>query len=197
MKKIGIVTDSHSGISQETADQLQIRVLPMPFYIEGECYYEGVTLTREAFFEKLHGGAEVSTSQPSPVDVMKIWDEALAEYEQILYMPLSSGLSGSYMTAAAMAAAAVGSVLHIKPVLKLDVGKLDSYKKCRGFAKARRIMIDALKEDLDTRFKEWYDRNEVCIMEASSATPEQEHWESDVPVVLNARKGLYKIIICS
>lgn len=197
MKKLGIVTDSHSGISQETADQLQIRVLPMPFYIEGECYYEGVTLTREAFFEKLHGGAEVSTSQPSPVDVMKIWDEALAEYEQILYMPLSSGLSGSYMTAAAMAAAAVGSVLHIKPVLKLDVGKLDSYKKCRGFAKARRIMIDALKEDLDTRFKEWYDRNEVCIMAASSATPEQEHWESDVPVVLNARKGLYKIIICS
>lgn len=240
MKKLGIVTDSHSGISQETADQLQIRVLPMPFYIEGECYYEGVTLTREAFFEKLHGGAEVSTSQPSPVDVMKIWDETLAEYEQILYMPLSSGLSGSYMTAAAMAseekyegkvfvvdhgraatplhrsildalelieegysavrikeileeqrnkmsiyigvdtleylkkggritpaAAAVGSVLHIKPVLKLDVGKLDSYKKCRGFAKARRIMIDALKEDLDTRFKEWYDRNEVCIMAAS------------------------------
>lgn len=103
MKKLGIVTDSHSGISQETADQLQIRVLPMPFYIEGECYYEGVTLTREAFFEKIHGGAEVSTSQPSPVDVMKIWDEALAEYEQILYMPLSSGLSGSYMTAAAMA----------------------------------------------------------------------------------------------
>lgn len=254
MKKIGIVTDSHSGISQELAEQMGIRVLPMPFFINGECYYEGVTLTREAFFEQLHGGAEVSTSQPSPADVIKIWDEALAEWEQVLYMPLSSGLSGSYMTASAMAAddpyegkifvvdhgrtatplhrsvldalelieegysarqireileeqrdkmsiyigvdtleylkkggritpaaAAVGSVLHIKPVLKLDVGKLDSYKKCRGFAKARRIMIDALREDLDTRFREWNDRNEVTIMAASSASPEEtERWVQEI-----------------
>lgn len=246
MKKIGIVTDSHSSISQKTAGELGIRLLPMPFYIDGECFYEDVTLSREAFFEKLQGGADLSTSQPSPAEVMKIWDETLKEYEQILYMPLSSGLSGSYMTAVALAsdetykervyvvdhgrvstplhrsvldalelieegysarqikeiieasrdkmsiyigvdtleylkkggritpaAAAVGSVLHIKPILQLDVGKLDSYKKCRGFAKAKHIMIDALREDLDTRFKEWYDKDEISIMAASSASEEE------------------------
>ena len=66
MKKIGIVTDSHSSISQEEAKKLGIFVLPMPFYIDGECYYESVTLSRELFFEKLTFGADISTSQPSP-----------------------------------------------------------------------------------------------------------------------------------
>ncbi len=99
MKAIGIVTDSHSGITRQEAERLGIRVLPMPFYIGGECYYEDATLTRDAFFEKLDSGAEITTSQPSPAEVMKIWDEALEEYEQILYIPISSGLSGSCQTA--------------------------------------------------------------------------------------------------
>ena len=85
MKKIGIVTDSHSSISQEEAKKLGIFVLPMPFYIDGECYYESVTLSRELFFEKLTSGADISTSQPSPTAVMEIWDKALEEYEKILY----------------------------------------------------------------------------------------------------------------
>ena len=72
MKSIGIVTDSHSGISQEEAARLGIRILPMPFYINEECYYEGVTISRDAFFEKLRDGAEVATSQPSPADVMAL-----------------------------------------------------------------------------------------------------------------------------
>jgi len=71
MKKIGIVTDSHSSISQEEAKKLGIFVLPMPFYIDGECYYESVTLSRELFFEKLTSGADISTSQPSPTAVTK------------------------------------------------------------------------------------------------------------------------------
>ena len=99
MKKIGIVTDSHSSISQEEAKRLGIKVLPMPFYVEEECYYENVTLSREDFFEKLKCGVTVTTSQPSPAEVMKIWDEALKEFDQILYIPISSGLSGSCQTA--------------------------------------------------------------------------------------------------
>lgn len=265
MKSVGIITDSHSSISQELAKELGIRVLPMPFYIDGECYYEGVTLTREAFFEKLHGGAEVSTSQPSPADVMTLWDETLKEYEQVLYMPITSGLSGSYMTAAAMAnndkyrgkvfvvdhgriatplhrqildtlelveegfrapqikeileaerdkmtiyigvdtleylkkggrvtpaAAAVGTVLHIKPVLKLEVGKLDSYKKCRGFARAKKLMIDAMREELDTRFREWYDKGEVSLMAASSASKEEsDKWVAEIEEAFPGMKVMY------
>ena len=254
MKSIGIVTDSHSSITQEEGKRIGVRVLPMPFYIDGACYYEGVNLSREEFMAKLEGGADVSTSQPSPADVMNLWDEALKDYKQILYMPLSSGLSGSCMIAAAMAeedkykdkvfvvdhgrtgtplhrsildaleligegyeafqikeiiedcrdkmsiyigvdtleylkkggrvtpaAAAIGSVLHIKPVLQLDVGKLDSYKKCRGFAKAKKLMIEAVRNDLDTRFKEWYEKDEVCLMAASTASPDEtEKWVREI-----------------
>ncbi|MBQ5598542.1 MAG: DegV family protein [Lachnospiraceae bacterium] len=103
MKSIGIITDSHSGITQEEAKQLGIWVLPMPFYIDGECYLEGINLTREEFFEKLEGGSAIATSQPSPADVCDVWDWALKEFEKVLYLPLSSGLSGSCETAMALA----------------------------------------------------------------------------------------------
>lgn len=99
MKKVAIVTDSHSGISQEEAKKLGVFVLPMPFYIEEECFYEGVTITRDIFFEGLEEGKNVSTSQPAPGEVMKQWKEVLKEYETIVYLPISSGLSGSYETA--------------------------------------------------------------------------------------------------
>lgn len=103
MKKVGIMTDSHSGISQQEANALGIKVLSMPFYVDGNTYYEGVDLSKEDFLERLHAGAEVSTSQSSPQDVLDMWDEMLKEYETILYLPLSSGLSGACMTAQAMA----------------------------------------------------------------------------------------------
>ena len=99
MRKIGIVTDSHSSITQEMAKKLEIMVLSMPFYFDETCYYEDVTLTREAFFNRLKSGANVSTSQPSPAAVMEIWDKALESYESILYIPISSGLSSSCDTA--------------------------------------------------------------------------------------------------
>lgn len=245
MKKIGIVTDSHSSISQGEAKRLGIKVLPMPFYVEEECYYENVTLSREDFFEKLKSGVTVTTSQPSPAEVMKIWDEALKEFDQILYIPISSGLSGSCQTANMLASeesyegkvfvvdngrvstlmhrsvldalemieegysaaeikqmleesranmviyigvetlenlkrggrikpsvAAIGTLLNIKPILKFDVGTLDSFKKCRGFAKARQGMIEAIKNDLEVTFKEYADKNEVYLVAASSAPDE-------------------------
>ena len=103
MKSVGIVTDSHSSVSIEVAKELGIHVLPMPFYVGEECYYEEVSITREEFFEKLNKGENVTTSQPSPEDVIKLWRECLKEYEQILYMPISSGLSGACSVAAVMA----------------------------------------------------------------------------------------------
>ncbi len=103
MKKTGIVTDSHSGIAQEEADRLGITILPMPFYLGEECLYEGVTVSRKEFLELLKGGAQVSTSQPSPAAVMDVWEKALEKYEQIVYIPISSGLSGSCETAISLA----------------------------------------------------------------------------------------------
>ncbi|MDY3918060.1 MAG: DegV family protein [Candidatus Limivivens sp.] len=99
MKKVGIMTDSHSGISKKEAEEREIRVLPMPFCVDGERCLEEVTMSREAFYEHLKRGADVSTSQPSPEDVMEMWDDMLTEFQEIVYMPISSGLSGSCQTA--------------------------------------------------------------------------------------------------
>ena len=96
MKKTGIMTDSHSGIPEE-AERLGIRVLPMPFYIGEKLYREGVDLSREKFYDMLRKGVDVSTSQPSPAEVIDMWKEMLKEYEEIVYIPLSSALSGSCM----------------------------------------------------------------------------------------------------
>lgn len=242
MQKIGVVTDSHGGISIQEAQRLGIKVLPMPFYFGEDCYFEGVSITREEFFERLRAGENVSTSQPSPEAVMNIWRESLKEYETILYMPISSGLSGSCDTAKMLAreeefegkvfvvdngrvstpmhrslldalelieegyeaeqilemleaardkmaiyigvetleplkkggrvtpaTAALGTLLNIKPVLKFDVGVLETYKKCRGMKKARREMLEAMKQEFETRFKEYYDKNEIYLLAASSA----------------------------
>ena len=103
MKRIGIMTDSHSGILSEEAQRLGIKVLPMPFYIGEKVYREGVDLSRDEFYDMLRKGVDVSTSQPSPTEVMDMWKEMLKEFEEIVYIPLSSALSGSCMTAEAMA----------------------------------------------------------------------------------------------
>ena len=254
MKAIGIITDSHSGITQKEAKQRKIQVLPMPFYLGDECCYEGVSLTRQEFLEKLRLGTEVKTSQPSPAEVLRIWDQALQEYEKVLYIPISSGLSGSYATSLMLAqeepyagrvlvvdsgrvsallhrmvldaqelieegysaeeirkvledsrdkmviyigvqtlenlrrggritpaAAALGTILNIKPVLQFDVGTLDVFRKCRGFAKTKKTMLEAMRHDLETRFKEWYDRGEISLLAASSAPPEEtEKWVGEI-----------------
>ena len=98
-KKIAVVTDSNSGITQTEALEYGIRVLPMPFMINEETFYEDITLTQNEFYEKLESGADVVTSQPSPESVMKLWDEILKEHDEIVYIPMSSGLSGSCQSA--------------------------------------------------------------------------------------------------
>lgn len=242
MKSIGIVTDSHGGISQKEAVELGVKVLPMPFYFGDACYYEGVSISREEFFKRLSGGERATTSQPSPESVMQIWKESLQEFEKILYIPLSSGLSGSCNTAKMLAeedeffgrvfvvdngrvstplhrsildalelieegysaedikeilekakdkmtiyvavetleflkkggritpaSATIGTILNIKPILRFDIGILETYKKCRGMKKARREMLEAMKQELQTTFREYYDKKEVYLLAASSA----------------------------
>ena len=103
MSKVAIVTDSNSGIRQEEGKKLGIYVLPMPFTIDGETFYEDINLTHSEFFDKLMSGAEVFTSQPLVGDVSKLWDDVLKEYDEIVYIPMSSGLSGSCQTAIMLA----------------------------------------------------------------------------------------------
>lgn len=245
MAKIKVVTDSNSGISQQKAMEMGIEVLPTPFIIDGLAYQEDVTLSRELFFEKLKGGSKVSTSQPTPTEVTELWDRVLKEYDEIIYIPISSGLSGSYEMALSLASvekyngrvfvvnngrvatpqhrsvldalelvkegydaekiqkmledagknvsiyiavedltylkqggrisqasAAIGSIMNIKPVLHFDTGLITAYQKCRGTKKAHKAMIVAMKKELETKFKYWYERGEVSLLAASSASPE-------------------------
>lgn len=101
--KIAVVTDSNAGITKEEASKYGIHVVPMPFMIDGEEFFEDINLTHEDFYKKLEEGADVVTSQPSPEAVMNIWDELLKEYDQIVYIPMSSGLSGAYQTSKMLA----------------------------------------------------------------------------------------------
>ena len=250
MKKTGIMTDSHSGILNEEAERLGIKVLPMPFYIEEKVYREGVDLSREEFYDMLRKGTDVSTSQPSLVDVAEMWKEMLKEYEEIVYIPLSSALSGSCMAAMAMAnedefagkvfvvdngrvatpmhrsvldavemtekgysaaeikkileetrekmtiyiglstleylkkggritpaAAALGTLLKLKPVLQIQGEKLDAFAKARGKASAKKIMLKAMQDDLDTRFAEFAKDGKMHMEVAYSGNPEEaEEW---------------------
>ena len=242
MKKIAVVTDSHSSISPAEANVLGVYVLPMPFDIDGQDYFEGVNLTRQQFFGYQRAGATIGTSQPAPAAVMELWDKLLQEYESILYMPISSGLSSSCQTAIAYAeeepyagrvfvvdngrvgsplhrsvldaleliekglsaaeckatleaaknevviylavetleylkrggrisstAAAVGTMLNIKPILRLATGKLESYKKARGMTKACETMLESIRSDLAIRFQDAHARGDVFLMAAGSA----------------------------
>ena len=98
-KKIAVITDSNSGITQSQAKECGLYVLPMPFMIDDETFYEDITLTQDAFYERLAGGADVITSQPSPDSILQLWDEVLKEYDEIVHIPMSSGLSGSCQSA--------------------------------------------------------------------------------------------------
>lgn len=221
--KTAIVTDSNSGISPELAKEMGIYILPMPFLIDGKEYLDSVTLFHKDFYEFLEQGADVSTSQPSPESIMKLWDDLLKEYDEIVHIPMSSGLSGSCQTAKMLAedydgrvevvnnqrisitqvhsiwdaqnlikagksakevreiledeglqasiyitlvtlkylkkggritpaAAALGTMLRIKPVLQIQGEKLDAFAKVRTMSAAKRTMLDAIRSDLDNRF---------------------------------------------
>ena len=103
MSKIAVITDSNAHITPQEAEKLGISVVPMPFMIGDETFYEGITLSREEFYAKMESGASIVTSQPSPSDVMKIWDDALKTHDEVVYIPMSSGLSGSCQSARMLA----------------------------------------------------------------------------------------------
>lgn len=250
--KIAIVTDSNSGITQSQAKELGISVLPMPFYINDELFYEDFTLTQEEFYQKLEEDANISTSQPSPADVMELWEKLLEENEEIVHIPMSSGLSNSCETAMVLAqeyhgrvhvvnnqrisvtqrqsvldalnlakagktgaeireilekeahessiyitletlkylkkggritpaAAALGTVLNLKPVLQIQGDKLDAFSKARGKKKAKSIMIQAMKEDLEGRFQAFKEQG-VLALEAAYTGAEEEagEWKKEL-----------------
>ena len=120
MRKVGIVTDSHSGMTQQEASRLGVWVLPMPFFFGQECFHEDIGITRDQFFDRIEAGEKVSTTQPSPEEVMEIWDRALSDCEQIIYIPISRGLSGSCNTATLLA----GEEKYEGKVFVADLGRI-------------------------------------------------------------------------
>ena len=225
MAKIAVITDTNSGMSNEEAAKLGVIIVPMPFNISGTEYFEGISLTQDQFYEKLVGGDDISTSQPTPGSVMEIWDKALEDHDEVVYIPMSSGLSSSCQTALMLAedydgkvqvvnnhrisvtqksavldalylankglsaeqikdklleekanssiyitldtlyylkkggritpaAAALGTLLKIKPVLQIQGEKLDSFAKARTMKAARQTMIDAIKADIEGKISE-------------------------------------------
>ncbi len=225
MSKVAVVTDSNSGITQMQAKDLGVSVIPMPFMFgdSDETFYEDINLTREEFFQRMADGQTVHTSQPSPVDVLKVWDQLLEKYDEVVHIPMSSGLSGSCQSAMMLsseydgrvqvinnqrisvtqrasaldalrlaesgmnalqikekleevkfessiyimldtltylkrggritpAAAAIGTLLRIKPVLQIKGERLDAFSKARTTAQGKTTMINAMKSDITSLY---------------------------------------------
>ncbi len=256
MGKVAILTDSNSGISQEEAKQYGVYVLPMPFYINDELYYEGITLTQDQFYDHLTGDSDIHTSMPVVGDVLDKWDELLKVYDEVVYIPMSSGLSSSCQTAKTLAedydgkvqivdnhrisvtmmrsvlnakgladqgwkakdikeylektaadssiyilvpslkwlkkggrltpaAALLGSLLRIKPVLQIQGEKLDSYAKCRTLKNAKTAMLGAIESDIRDRFKPQHGLDDLWIDGAYSGRwtdmeDEVNDWVKDI-----------------
>lgn len=243
MPKVAVITDSNSGITQSQAKELGIFVLPMPFFINEETYFEDINLTQEQFYEMLQGGADIHTSQPSPDSVMQLWDEVLKEYDEIVHIPMSSGLSSSCESAIMLAqdydgkvqvvnnqrisvtqrqsaldakllaakgmnaaeikdflekdkfnssiyimldtlyylkkggritpaAAALGTLLKLKPVLQIQGEKLDAFAKARTVNQGKSIMINAIKKDIESRFGGMTEDKHIWLQIAHTANAE-------------------------
>ena len=255
MRQIGIVTDSNSGISPELASSLGITVLPMSFFVDGKEYFENVDLSQEDFFRMMQeDNVDVSTTQPSPDAIRRVWDNVLKENDALVYIPMSSGLSASCGTATALAkqydgrvevvnnhrisvtqyqsvldaltlanaghsareirskleeesfessiyimvdtldylkhggritpaAAMIGSVLHLKPVLQIQGDKLDSYAKTRGEKAARHAMLNAIREDVEGRFHPYAEKDELVYHYSWSYTEDKTRitsWQEEI-----------------
>ena len=266
-KKIVVVTDDNSGFNKEEANKLNIKVLKMPIIINGEVFFENETITKEDFFDRLNKNDDISTSQPSPGIILEMWEDLLKEYDYILHIPMSSGLSASCQTALSLAeekefidkvfvvdnhrisvtlkqsvydaitliskglsakeikekleceasnasiyiavdtlkylkkggritpsAALIGEALHIKPVLQLFGGKLDSYKKCLGTKQAVNALKTAIKNDLEAKFKD-YSRDELVFSAAYTGKDDtiikkvvseiKEELNIDTPIIID------------
>lgn len=235
MNNIAIITDTNAGMSSQEAEELGISILPMPFTINGQLYYEGITLGHSQFFDFLKSDCDISTSQPSPGSILDLWNDLLEKYDEIVHIPMSSGLSGSYETAAMLAedfdgrvqvvnnqrisvtqsqsvrdaaalakmgksaleikeilertkfdtgifimvdtlkylkkggritpaAALIGTVLNIKPILQIQGERLDAYSKARSVKQAKKIMVQALKKDLLSKYPEALEEKKFRIM---------------------------------
>ena len=147
--RIKVVTDSNSGITEQMADKLGVSVIPMPFYIDGEVYYEGLTLDQKEFFNYIENNSEVNTSQPAIGKVMELWDELLKVNDYIVYIPMSSALSGSYETAEAMAADYDGKVVVINN-RRISVTQLQSVIDAVNLVNKGKS-ADEIKEILEAR----------------------------------------------
>ena len=251
MKKIGIMTDSNAGFTMEEAKNLNIHILPMPIIVNQKTYYEGINLNLDTFYKLQESGADITTSQPSPGQLLEMWETLLKDYDEIVYIPMTSGLSGSCQSAMVLsdefegkvqvvdnrrisatqaqsvldalvlkneekdaseikeileneamdatiyisvntlkyltksgrvtpAAAMLGNALHVVPVMTIQGGKLDAYSKARGMKAAYKKMLKALKNDLETRLKPLYDKNELVIAMAYTNFDENEiaSWKS-------------------
>ena len=148
MSKIAIITDSNSGINFEAGKEIGVRVLPMPFLIDGKTYYEEISLSQTEFFEKLESDVDISTSQPSPESVMKIWDEALEEADEVVYIPMSSGLSSSCHTALMLADDYEGKV-QVVDNQRISVTQRQSVLDALELAK-RGLTAAQIKEELES-----------------------------------------------
>ena len=238
--KIAISTDGNSGLSRKEAEQLGITIIPTPIIIDGEIYLEDISLTQDLFYEKLTGNAHISTSQPSPESLKEHWDKLLEEYDEVVYIPISSGLAAAYDTAYQLtqteekykgkvfavdnhrvsvtqkqslldalkmakegktgkeiaqwltetgltssiyimvdtltylrkggrlnpAVAFVGNLLKIKPVLQNHGEKFDQFTKARKISDAKAAMIEAVKKDFETKFKDEYSAGKMTLQVA-------------------------------
>ncbi|MCI5889877.1 MAG: DegV family protein [Lachnospira sp.] len=248
MSKVAILTDSNSGITQAQSKEMGVTVIPMPFFIDGEQYFEDINLTQEEFYKKLQKDADISTSQPSVGELQEYFDKLLKDYDEIVFIPMSSGLSGTCQTATMLAdeydrkvhvvnnqrisvtqrqsvidalnlakkgysaleikeilerekmessiyitldtlkylkkggritpaAAAIGTVLRLNPVLQIQGEKLDAYAKARGKASAKKIMLKAMADDMEKRFADSFKKGRVHMEAAYAGNREEaEEW---------------------
>lgn len=148
--KTAVVTDSNSGITQEEAKNEGIFILPMPVIVDGVTRYEGQDLTQEMFYGSLTGGIDVTTSQPSPGDVMDLWDKVLAGgYEELVYIPMSSGLSNSCETAILLSDDYDGKV-QVVDNHRISVTQREAVMEAVRLVAAG-TSAKAVKEDLEAR----------------------------------------------
>ena len=152
MANVAVVTDSNSGITQAAGRELGIRVLPMPFYINEELFFEDITLTQEQFYRRLAEDADISTSQPAPGDVTDLWDEMLQTYDQIIYIPMSSGLSASCETALMLASEYKDKVFVVdnqRISITQRQSALDAVEMARAGMDGRAIRDTLMRERLE------------------------------------------------
>ena len=148
MSRVAILTDSNSGITQAQSKELDVFVVPMPFYIDGKLYYEDIDLTQEQFYERLTQGGEITTSMPITGNLIDMWDKILEDYDELVYIPMSSGLSSSCATGKMLAEDYDGKVVVVDNQRISVTQKLSALeaKKLADMGKSAQEIYDALME---------------------------------------------------